>query len=63
MIGADRQVKGVACAKIKLELVGKPRGRAKVFPRHRESPKAFNAQAGERRNGSCAMVCAESACP
>ena len=33
MIGADRKVKGVAGAKIELELVGKPRGRAKVFPR------------------------------
>ena len=33
MIGADGKMKGVAGAKIELELVGKPRGRAKVFPR------------------------------
>ena len=32
MVGADRQMKGVACAKIELELVRKPRGCAKVFP-------------------------------
>ena len=47
MIGADRQMKGVACAKIELGLVGKPRGRAKVFSLHWEGPKAFDAQAGE----------------
>ena len=47
MVDADRQMKGVACTKIELELVRKPRGCAKVFPLHREDPKAFDAQAGE----------------
>jgi hypothetical protein len=32
VIGADRQMKGVARAKIEFGLVGKARGRAKVFP-------------------------------
>ena len=61
MIRADRQMKGVAGAKIELELVGKPRSRAKVFPLHREGPKAFGAQAGECRKRSGAIVRAERA--
>ena len=47
MVGANRQMRGVAGAKIELGLVRKPRGRAKVFPLHRERPKAFDTQAGE----------------
>ena len=47
MIGADRQMKGVACAKIELGLVSETRSRAKVFPRHRKGAKAFGAEAGE----------------
>ena len=47
MVGADRQMKGVACAKIECGLVCKPRGRAKVFTLDREGPKAFDAEARE----------------
>ena len=47
MVGADRQMKRVAGAKIELGLVPKPRGHAKVFPLHWEGPKAFDAEAGE----------------
>ena len=43
MVGADRQMKGVACAKIELGLVRKPRGRAKVFPLHRKGPRRLSA--------------------
>lgn len=63
MIGADRQMKSVACAKIELCLVSKPDGRAEVFPRHGQHPKAFDTQAGEPRKRCGAMVYAESACP
>lgn len=60
MIDADRQMKGVARAKIELGLVGKARGCAKVFPLHREAPKAFGAQAGECRKRGRTIVCAKA---
>src|SRR5579863_824463 len=63
MIGADRQMESVARAEIELRLVGEPRGRAKVFPRHRKGPKALGAKPGERRKRGGAMVRAESARP
>src|ERR1700679_2933925 len=63
VIGADRQMEGVACAKIEFGLVGKARCRAKVFPRHGERPKAFGAQPGERRKRVRAMVRVERARP
>jgi len=63
MIGADREMESIACAKIELGPISEARRCAKVLPRHRKGPKALGAKPSEGRKGGGAMTRAEAARP
>ena len=61
MAGADREMKGVPCANIKLRLSGVAGRGVEILALDGKNPKAFRAKPGEGRKRGCAMIGAETA--